>query len=146
LSGHELLLEVIPSKHTAQSADPVYRAIKRLYNLGIYPEWWKLEPLPAAQWQPLDRLIEERDPYCRGVVLLGLNATIDELRAGFQDARASKTCRGFVVGRTIFHEPSRQWLLGQIDDATLIQRVRDNFETLAGVWQDTRKPVREKAA
>ena len=50
-SGHELLLEVIPPKHAMlpRAPDTVLRALKRLYNLGIYPEWWKLEPLDAAQ-------------------------------------------------------------------------------------------------
>ena len=55
-----------------------YRALKRLYNLGIYPEWWKLEPMSPAQWQAVDALIAERDPHCRGVVLLGLNASVDD--------------------------------------------------------------------
>jgi 5-dehydro-2-deoxygluconokinase len=41
--------------------------LKRLYNLGIYPEWWKLEPMSATQWQAVDALIAERDPACRGV-------------------------------------------------------------------------------
>ncbi len=43
---------------------------------------------------------------------------------------ASRTCRGFAVGRTIFHEPSRKWLAGDIDDAALVRAVRANFEAL----------------
>jgi 5-dehydro-2-deoxygluconokinase len=43
-SGHELLLEIVPPKHLPQGSDVVSRAVKRLYNLGIYPEWWKLPP------------------------------------------------------------------------------------------------------
>ena len=49
-SGHELLLEIIPPKHLPRDEDTVLRALKRLYNLGIYPEWWKLEPMSPAQW------------------------------------------------------------------------------------------------
>ena len=146
VSGHELLLEVIPPKNMATSDDTVYRAVKRLYNIGIYPEWWKLEHLSAAQWRAIDALVQERDPYCRGVVLLGLNASIDELADSFNEARASKTCRGFLVGRTIFHEPSRRWLAGEIDDAGLIAEVRANFEALIKIWQRTRGAVQEQAA
>ena len=137
-SGHELLLEIIPPKSLARQADTVFRALKRLYNLGIYPEWWKLEPMDPAQWQAIDALIAERDPYCRGVVLLGLNASADALAAGFRDARASTTCRGFAVGRTIFHEPSRRWLARSIDDAELKRAIRANFETLIDAWRDAR--------
>ena len=144
-SGHELLLEVIPSDAFAKDDHTVLRAVKRLYNLGIYPEWWKLESLSASQWQAIDALVHERDPYCRGVVLLGLNASIDKLAASFEEARHSTTCRGFMVGRTIFQEPSRRWLAGQIDDATLISQVRANFEQLIGLWQRTRNHL-ERAA
>ena len=145
VSGHELLLEVIPSDAFPKDEQTVLRAVKRLYNLGIYPEWWKLESLSASQWQVIDALVQERDPYCRGVVLLGLNASIDKLAASFEEARHSTTCRGFMVGRTIFQEPSRRWLAGQIDDATLISQVRANFEQLVHLWQRTRNHL-ERAA
>lgn len=139
VSGHELLLEIIPPKDLPKAEDTVLRGIKRLYNLGIYPEWWKLESMSAQQWGAIDRLIAERDPYCRGVVLLGLAAPVEELAAGFRASRDSKTCRGFMVGRTIFHEPSKRWLQGQIDDATLIRQVRTTFEQLVDVWQASRR-------
>ncbi|WDD94460.1 5-dehydro-2-deoxygluconokinase [Burkholderia sp. FERM BP-3421] len=139
-SGHELLLEVIPARHTGlpHAPDTVYRALKRLYNLGIQPEWWKLAPLDAVQWQAVDQLIAERDPYCRGVVLLGLSAPVEQMIGGFRAAAASATCRGFTVGRTIFHEPSRAWLANEIDDAALIAGVRGIFETLIGAWRAAR--------
>jgi len=137
-TGHELLLEIIPPKALPRDADTVQRALKRLYNLNIFPEWWKLEPMDAAQWQAVDSLIAERDPYCRGVVILGLNAGIDTLVNGFRDARGSSTCRGFAVGRTIFQEPTTKWFAGALDDAGLRRAVRTNFETLLDAWRDAR--------
>ena len=116
-SGHELMIEIVPPKHLPRSPDVLLRGVKRLYNLGIFPEWWKLPPPEAAEWPALDALIAERDPWCRGVVLLGLNAPIDELARGFAAASGSRTCRGFAVGRTIFGDPARAWLAGAIDDA-----------------------------
>ena len=145
ITGHELLLEIIPAKSLPQHDDTVYRAVKRLYNLGIYPEWWKLESMSAQQWQAIDALVHERDPYCRGVVLLGLNAPIAALADSFEQASASTTCKGFMVGRTIFQEPSRRWLAGELDDAGLIAAVRANFEQLISLWQRTRKHL-ERAA
>jgi len=139
VSGHELLLEVIPPKdHPSTYPDVLYRALKRLYNLGIYPAWWKIETQDAQVWKQLDELIQERDPYCRGVVLLGLNAPVEALAAGFKEARESTTCRGFAVGRTILQEPSRAWLAGEIDDATLIERVQSTFGFLIESWRDAR--------
>jgi 5-dehydro-2-deoxygluconokinase len=138
-SGHELLLEVIPPKdHPSPHPDVILRSLKRLYNLGIYPAWWKIETQSAEVWEQLDALIQERDPYCRGVVLLGLNAPAETLAAGFREASKSTTCRGFAVGRTIFHEPSRAWLEGEIDDAGLISRVQSTFGFLIESWRDAR--------
>lgn len=139
-SGHELLLEIIPPKSLPREPDTVYRALKRLYNLEIFPEWWKLDPMDAAQWDAIDALIAERDPYCRGVVLLGQSASIDTLSQAFRDARGSTTCRGFAVGRTVFHTPAAQWLAGTIDDAALERAIRTNFLALVDAWQDARAP------
>jgi 5-dehydro-2-deoxygluconokinase len=166
-SGHELMLEIIlprsfarravPSANSAPSGgseqrtsasvgansarddETIVRAVKRLYNLGIYPEWWKLEPLSAAQWKAIDALIAERDPYCRGVLLLGLNAPLESLAEGFRAARASRTCKGFAVGRTIFHEPAQAWLDGSIGDEDLVKRVRSNYEALIAAWRSAKR-------
>jgi len=88
---------------------------------------------------PLDALIAERDPHCRGVLLLGLNAHLDTLAQGFRDARASRTCKGFAVGRTIFNAPAQAWLEGAIDDAELTKRVRANYEALIHAWRSAKQ-------
>jgi 5-dehydro-2-deoxygluconokinase len=112
--------------------------MKRIYNLGIRPEWWKLKPLPAQDWSAVDALIAERDPYCRGVVLLGLNAPFAELAEGFAAAAHSASCRGFAVGRSIFMQPARAWLAGEIDDDALVEQAAAQFAKLAGLWRAAR--------
>ena len=134
VSGHELLLEIIPPRSLPREPDTVLRALKRLYNLGIRPEWWKLETMDEAQWAAIDALIAERDPYCRGVLLLGLAADVDTLAQGFRAARGSATCRGFAVGRTIFQAPAAAWLAREIDDLTFKARARATYEQLIDAW------------
>ncbi|TDN63172.1 5-dehydro-2-deoxygluconokinase [Paraburkholderia sp. BL10I2N1] len=136
VSGHELLLEVIPPGNLPQMSDTVLRALTRLYDLGICPDWWKLEQPAAQAWPAIDALISGRDPYCRGVVLLGLNVPVDRLREGFRAARASTTCRGFAVGRTIFYEASRKWFAGELDDAGLKRETAAIFVTLVDAWRE----------
>jgi len=141
-SGHELLLEVIPPANPAVQAsegERVLRALRRIYNLGIRPEWWKLAPLPSQDWVALDALIAERDRHCRGVLLLGLNAPFAELATGFAAAAHSHSCRGFAVGRSIFVEPARAWLRGEIDDAALVDRASGAFVELAALWRQARR-------
>lgn len=146
VSGHELLIEIVPPRNLPDGPDILLRAMKRLYNLGIYPEWWKLPPPTAGEWPAIDALIAERDPYCRGVVLLGLNAPLAQLAGGFADAQQSRCCRGFAVGRTIFQEPARDWLAGKSDDAALIAAVRRNYEELIDTWMALRANPAGRAA
>jgi 5-dehydro-2-deoxygluconokinase len=139
-SGHELLLEVIPPRQGIDGEDIIVRTLKRFYNLGIYPEWWKLEALTPAQWRAVDATLEERDPYCRGVLVLGLNAPLPELKASLADTREARTCRGFAVGRTLWADPARAWLSGAIDDAVLVAQAAANFAELIEAWPK-RKPT-----
>lgn len=134
-SGHELLIEVIPPASMASTDQTLPLALQRFYNLGIYPDWWKLPAPSRASWQLLEALIAERDPHCHGVVLLGLDAPIDELKAAFRHSAGIALCRGFTVGRTLFGQPSREWLAGRIDDATLVHRVSDNYLDLIDSWR-----------
>ncbi|TCV95907.1 5-dehydro-2-deoxygluconokinase [Luteibacter rhizovicinus] len=142
VSGHELLLEVIPpgTYEAAERDERVLRSMKRIYNLGIRPDWWKLCPPQKDAWEAVDALIEERDPYCRGVLLLGLNAPVETLAEGFAAAAASRTCRGFAVGRTLFVDPASAWLRHEIDDAMLVARAREAFEHMIGLWRAIRHP------
>jgi 5-dehydro-2-deoxygluconokinase len=80
------------------------------------------------------------------VLLLGQAANADTLAAGFAEARESRTCRGFAVGRTIFHDASRKWLAADIDDAALVRAVRMNFEALIRAWHVARDESRGTAA
>lgn len=145
ISGHELLLEVIPPgcKDAAHRDELVLRSMKRIYNLGIRPDWWKLCPPQRGAWGAIDALINERDPHCRGVLLLGLNASPDVLKQGFADATSSTTCRGFAVGRTLFVEPAGEWLAGRIDDATLVARASAAFERMIELWRSREAAPRQ---
>ena len=140
-SGHELLLEVIPPVSDASAGDggaTVVRAIRRLYDLGFKPEWWKVAAMDSAQWDALHRLVLERDPYCRGAVILGLSQPLDQLIADFSEARAP-IVKGFMVGRSVWMAPARAWLKGALDDAGFRRAVREGFLKLVDGWRASRK-------
>ena len=134
-SGHELLLEVIAPQHDDRA---VLRAVKRFYNLGLKPEWWKLAPMSAAAWAELAALVDQRDPQCRGAVILGLSQPLDALAAAFRQAQ-HPIVKGFMVGRTIWGDASKAWLRDEIDDATLVQRCAERYAALVTAWRDSRQ-------
>ncbi|MCG6659502.1 5-dehydro-2-deoxygluconokinase [Halomonas campisalis] len=138
-NGLELLVEVIPPAGMPVDDTTLPRSLQRLYNLGIRPDWWKLPAMSEAAWQAVGRIIDVQDPHCRGVVLLGLDAPMDELKRGFGPAARQGHCKGFTVGRTLFAAASREWLAGRIDDATLVGRVADNYAELIQEWRRLRR-------
>ncbi|SEP73512.1 5-dehydro-2-deoxygluconokinase [Devosia sp. YR412] len=134
--GRDILVEIIASKHGTLADDTISRAMTEIYDAGIRPDWWKLEPQASAgAWAAIDQVIETRDPYCRGVVLLGLEAPYDVLEAGFATARSSRTVKGFAVGRTIFAEAAKSWLAGTISDAAAVDDMAGKFGALVEVWE-----------
>ncbi|MFO1149229.1 MAG: 5-dehydro-2-deoxygluconokinase [Alsobacter sp.] len=135
--GRELLVEIIASRHGPVGDDTIAAVIRRLYAIGIKPDWWKLEQQPGeAAWAAVSAAIEAGDPYCRGIVLLGLEAPTEDLAAAFRVAATCPLVKGFAVGRTIFADSARAWLAGQIDDKAAVDDMAARFETLVGAWRD----------
>jgi 5-dehydro-2-deoxygluconokinase len=136
---HELLVEIIASRDGVVGTDTVGRAIRRLYGLGLKPDWWKLEPaLDGAAWRSIESAIVDNDPLCRGVVLLGLSAPEEELLAAFQVAAPVPVVKGFAVGRTIFQQAAEDWFAGRADDEQATADLAARFETLVKAWRAAR--------
>jgi 5-dehydro-2-deoxygluconokinase len=146
-SGNELLLEIIPPRALmpagAEDAT-VLRAVKRFYNLGVKPEWWKLAPMQPTGWAALQALLTQRDPYCRGAVILGLNQPLQYLADSFANA-SNPVVKGFMVGRTLWADASVRWLKNEIDDDALVDQVARNFAMLVDAWKTRHRNVRAAA-
>ncbi len=138
--GRELLIEIIAGKHGAMDERTVARVLTRLYKLGIKPDWWKLEPQgSAAAWAAIGDAVRAGDPFCRGIVMLGLEAPVADLARGFRLAADERLVRGFAVGRTIFMQPAEQWLAGQTSDAQATAAMAERFAALVAAWQAARE-------
>ncbi|HEX8757830.1 MAG TPA: 5-dehydro-2-deoxygluconokinase [Steroidobacteraceae bacterium] len=136
---HELLVEVIASPYGKIEADTTARVLERLYDLGIRPDWWKLEPSdePAA-WGAIQDTVRRRDPWCRGVLVLGLASDPESLASAFQAAAPFELVRGFAVGRTIFAEPARRRLAGEAGDAETVAALAANMQAVVAAWRRAR--------
>ena len=141
--GRELLIEIISGKNGPLGDETVSKVMSRLYELGIKPDWWKLEPQTSKiAWQNISKVIEENDVYCRGIVLLGLEAPEEQLREAFASAISSPWVKGFAVGRTIFAEAANAWLQGEIDDEAAIADMENKFKRLTDSWIEVEKATR----
>ncbi|HMM62621.1 MAG TPA: 5-dehydro-2-deoxygluconokinase [Mesorhizobium sp.] len=137
--GRELLIEIIAGKHGRLDPTTVPRALDELYALGIRPDWWKLEPqASAAAWADIEATIRRHDPWCRGVVLLGLEAPQDELEAAFAATADAPIVKGFAVGRTIFSHAAEEWFAGRMTDEAAVADMALRFRQLTEAWLGAR--------
>jgi 5-dehydro-2-deoxygluconokinase len=133
--GRELLVEIIAGKHGVLDDMTIARAMAELYALGIKPDWWKLEPQTTGQaWTNISATITKNDPYCRGIVLLGLEAPEAELAKAFALTKGQSLVKGFAVGRTIFAKPAEAWLAQKSSDAEAITDMASRFGNLVDLW------------
>jgi 5-dehydro-2-deoxygluconokinase len=75
------------------------------------------------------------------VLLLGLEASEEELRNGFEAAAPHPICRGFAVGRSIFADAAAGWFAGQLGDAQVVDEVADRYARLMRLWREARAGV-----
>jgi 5-dehydro-2-deoxygluconokinase len=146
-NGLEFLLEIIPSKVGPVDDGTTAVLIRQFYEAGIYPDWWKLEPMASATaWVNTCAAIEEHDRYTRGIVVLGLEAPEAELAASFRVAAGFSLVKGFAVGRTIFGDVARSWFKGEMEDGAAVSEMARRYRRLCTIWDEARTAARERAA
>ncbi|MFN4204038.1 MAG: 5-dehydro-2-deoxygluconokinase [Tabrizicola sp.] len=136
----EMLLEIVPSKVAPVTDETSAEVIRRFYALGVYPDWWKLEPFTSdAAWTKACAAIAWNDPHVRGVVVLGLDAAEADLAASFRLAALQPLVKGFAVGRTIFADAARAWFRGEITDGAAVAIMVEKYARLCAIWDASRK-------
>lgn len=135
-TGHELLLEVILPAGSEQKESYYVDVVRHLYQQGIKPDWWKLPGVSTATWQQLSQIIEQNDNYCRGILILGLDAPEAHFVETFKQVSDIPLVKGFAVGRTIFGQPSERWLAGEINTEQLIAEVSQRYRNLIQLWKN----------
>jgi 5-dehydro-2-deoxygluconokinase len=140
-TSHELMIEIIVSQTglptTIETAPAV---MQRLYDIGVFPDWWKLEsPENDAGWQRIGQVIERNDGHCRGVLLLGLDAPLTVVAESIRRAAKAPICKGFAVGRTLFSSVGKEWFAGKVADAEVVETVAAGYASLLKCWQEARR-------
>lgn len=142
----EFLLEVIPSKVGPVDDTTTAQIIQRFYDIGVTPDWWKLEPMKTdAGWQAACDAITRNDPYTRGIVVLGLAAAEEALRESFAVAARHPLVKGFAVGRTIFGAAAEAYMTDAITAGEAVDQMADNYARLCAIWDEARARAGEAA-
>ena len=137
-TGHQWLLEIITARNgNGPKFEQVAPIMQHLYDLGVKPDWWKLEPgLTNDYWQEVGSVIDKNDSYCQGIIVLGLNSTVKNISEAFCAAAKQPWVKGFAIGRTLFAEAAQAWLRGEIDDAQAIALMAHKYRLTIAAWDD----------
>ena len=136
-TGHDLLIELITEGKNKDNL--LIEWMEECYALGIYPDYWKLQaPQSNAAWPRIDALIKKHDPYCRGILLLGANSPIENLKRQFADIPSNIKMLGFAIGRSIFLDPAENWFSGKCDDESVVIAIAQAFLQLIMDWNTQR--------
>jgi 5-dehydro-2-deoxygluconokinase len=142
--GREYLLELQPSPGKTYAVADVAGLMDRFYAEGVRPEWWKLPPARSTEtWARAGDVIRSRDAACRGMLVLGLSSTPEDLKLAFGACATEPLCRGFAVGRSVFLESSRAWLRGEATDAGLIDNIAERFQWFISTWETRNEQQQE---
>ena len=135
----EFLLEVIPSKCGPVTDTTTAQVIQRFYDLNVFPDWWKLEPMQTPDaWDATIAAIQENDTHTRGIVVLGLGESEDVLARSFAVAARYPLVKGFAVGRTIFADAAASFMKGNISDDAAIADMAEKYTKLCTLWDNAR--------
>ena len=140
---HEFMVEVIPPQDMPFDGSTLADALEQIYQAGIFVDWWKLPPAASSnEWVRIGEVIERYDPHCRGVLMLGLDASEERLGQSFRIAAPHEICRGFAVGRSIFADAAERWFSGRISDSEAVSAMAERYARLIKLWDDARAAAR----
>ena len=137
-TGHEFLFEIITGNRGKPAApDQVLALMQRFYDLGVAPDWWKLEPIEdAGFWKAAGDIVRANDPHLQGIIVLGKEMPDEQLARVFALSRPEPLVRGFAIGRTIFSAAAQGWFAGTIDDAEAHDKMKAIYAGLVAAWDN----------
>jgi 5-dehydro-2-deoxygluconokinase len=114
--------------------------MRRFYELGIKPDWWKLScPSDSGGWAMIETAIRSNDPFCRGVLLLGLGAAEAQILRQIDEEARQPICRGFAIGRSIFAEAAQDWFAGKLGDDAAVALMAQTYRRFIERWRRARR-------
>lgn len=113
----------------------ILRAMATIQEAGIEPDVWKVEGVEEEGDAGAIVALARSEPRWFEVActVLGAGAGDDRVERWLRVA-ASAGFSGFAIGRSIWREPVRAHLAGELDREAAIAAVRDRFEHFAAVF------------
>jgi 5-dehydro-2-deoxygluconokinase len=133
----DFLLDLVPLAPAA--GDNSATAIRRLHDIGVFPDWWAMSPQPSGEdWAQACSAILQRDPHCRGVLLRGTGTTVEAVAMDFALAARHPLVKGYVAGGAIHHRVAGHFMAGDIGKDAAVAEMAAEFTLLNDAWDRAR--------
>lgn len=108
-------------------------AIERLTAVGLHPAFWKLEGMPTTEAYAAVAAATQPGARC---LVLGRGADREAVDRWLTLAAPLPGYGGFAVGRTLWWEPLRAALRGDLPDDEAVDAIAANYRRLAALYRD----------
>lgn len=143
ITQHRLLIEISPPTNSLVTASTLAHIMQRFYEMGIYPDWWQIRtPRDPRSWENMQKIIENYDPHCSGIVLQTPLIHLDPLTCLFKNTPS--LVKGFMVDSTFFQPLIELWLRHKLSDQQLVNQIANQLEQVIHLWLN-RTLIKEKS-
>ncbi len=97
-------------------------------------------------WRAIHDAVSAADPLVNGILILGMDSSIEELERSFLVSADCPAVRGFAVGRPIVGSAYTEWINGRINAEGAQSLIADRFRRVIAAWRSSRPSHREYGA
>ena len=120
----------------SETGSSLGESMSEVYQAGISPFCWKVTVLDTEkEWQTMTATLDKYDPDV-GVIVLGKNAPIEQLKTWFSVARSTPHTCGLAIGRSIFWEVWEQFAEGKIKKTEIANAIALRYQSVLNIWNN----------
>lgn len=131
-AGQRILIELLSTGTEEEREDFLVHTITVAGEMGIVPEFWKVESVSTEQaWKNVRKAAHESS----GILLLGRGEDRSHVETAVRTAAKSGVVDGFAIGRTLFADDLRDLIAGKKKRAAVVDAIADNFRSMITLWK-----------
>jgi 5-dehydro-2-deoxygluconokinase len=131
-AGQRILIELLSTGSEDEREDFLVHTITLAGEMGIVPEFWKVESIPTeVGWRSVRKAAHESS----GILLLGRGEDRSHVEAAVRTAAKSGVVDGFAIGRTLFADSLRDLVAGRKKRPAAVDAIADNFRSMITLWK-----------
>ncbi len=105
--------------------------IKKILRVSV----WKLEGFNTSGWEKITKAVGNQGK----IVILGRGETPKVVKHWLSDGAKFPQTIGFAIGRTIFENPLKQYVVGKLNQKQTIDKIARNLSFYLNIWLKNKK-------